>query len=85
MEEEHPTKGRPEMEGSPQDQDDMTRMGKIQELKVLFVVLDGNLTPWTDMFAAQLSTPCSIELFGGSSSDLGVHTHVRGSPARNIT
>ncbi|CAI7598346.1 unnamed protein product [Penicillium crustosum] len=33
MEEEHPTKGRPEMEGSPQDQDDMTRMGKIQELK----------------------------------------------------
>lgn len=45
MEEEHPTKGRPEMEGSPQDQDDMTRMGKIQELKVLLVVLDGNLTP----------------------------------------
>lgn len=43
MEEEHPAKGRPEMEGSPQDQDDMTRMGKIQELKVLFVVVDGNL------------------------------------------
>ncbi|KAJ5801763.1 uncharacterized protein N7518_003831 [Penicillium psychrosexuale] len=31
--EEHPTKDLPEMEGSPQDQDDMTRMGKIQELK----------------------------------------------------
>lgn len=45
MEEEHPTKGRPEMEGSPQDQDDMTRMGKIQELKVLFVLLHGNWTP----------------------------------------
>lgn len=45
MEEEHPTKDRPEMEGSPQDQDDMTRMGKIQELKVLFVLLNGNLTP----------------------------------------
>lgn len=36
MEEEHSTKGRPETEGSPQDHDDMTRMGKIQELKVLF-------------------------------------------------
>lgn len=35
MEEEHTTKDGPEMEGSPQDQDDMTRMGKIQEFKVL--------------------------------------------------
>ena len=32
--ENHPTKKFAEMEGSPQDQDDMTRMGKIQELKV---------------------------------------------------
>ena len=44
MEEEHPAKGRPEMEGTPQDQDDMTRMGKIQELKVLLVLLDANST-----------------------------------------
>jgi hypothetical protein len=34
--EEHPVKDLPGMDGSPQDQDDMTRMGKIQELKVLF-------------------------------------------------
>ncbi|KGO58310.1 Amino acid/polyamine transporter I [Penicillium expansum] len=33
MEEEHPAKDLLEMEGSPRDQDDMTRMGKIQELK----------------------------------------------------
>lgn len=33
---EEPTKSQPNMEGTPQDQDDMTRMGKIQELKVLF-------------------------------------------------
>lgn len=44
MDEEHLRKGQPEMEGSPQDQDDMTRMGKIQELKVLLVLLDGNST-----------------------------------------
>lgn len=30
-----PTKPLPKMEGTPQDQDDMTRMGKIQEFKVL--------------------------------------------------
>lgn len=30
-----PTKRPPAMEGTPHDQEDMTRMGKIQELKVL--------------------------------------------------
>jgi hypothetical protein len=33
--EEVPAKDLPEMEGSPQDHHDMTRMGKTQELKVL--------------------------------------------------
>jgi hypothetical protein len=32
---EEPTKSLPRMEGTPQDQNDMTRMGKIQELKVI--------------------------------------------------
>lgn len=30
------TKNLPITEGSPQDQDDMQRMGKVQELKVLY-------------------------------------------------
>lgn len=42
MEEEHPAKDLLEMEGSPRDQDDMTRMGKIQELKVLFSYISCN-------------------------------------------
>lgn len=42
MEEEHHAKDLPEMEGSPRDQDDMTRMGKIQELKVLFSYISCN-------------------------------------------
>lgn len=33
--EEETTNNSPKMEGSPQDQEEMTRMGKIQELKVL--------------------------------------------------
>jgi hypothetical protein len=40
---EAPTKHLPRMEGTPQDQDDMTRMGKIQQLKVLFAFF------WCDM------------------------------------
>jgi hypothetical protein len=75
--EEHPTKALPEMDGSPQDQDDMTRMGKIQELKVLFALFDAIRTSQTDLSKAQLSTPSSVELFSGSSSYLGVYTYVR--------
>lgn len=42
---EDPTKRPPAMEGTPQDQEDMTRMGKIQELKVLYYPI------WCDMEA----------------------------------
>lgn len=42
-EDEESTKNLPKMEGTPQDREDMTRMGKIQELRVIPYAL------WCDM------------------------------------
>lgn len=74
--EEETTKSLPKMEGSPQDQEDMTRMGKTQELKVPVSIFGVTWKPVADTSEAQLSSSCCVEFLGRSPSNLGVYTHV---------
>ncbi|KAJ5625294.1 hypothetical protein N7510_001603 [Penicillium lagena] len=69
---ESPSKNVPEMDGTPEDQIDMHRMGKIQEFKLTTA-------------SAQLSPTCGPELFGLFFKPLGNSFSSRLHREDNIT